>query len=147
MDRKSTSGCCFTLRSAMVSWCNRKQTTVALSAVEAEYIALCVAVRKVVWLRKLLANLFGHEMDSTIIWQSTAQRLLLSTLTASPLSMADGCWRPVGPAGNPSCGNLHLFSVPVVAANDPHGSLCQFNPGPPLQIASHASSTYLHLHT
>jgi hypothetical protein len=26
-----------------------------------------VAVREAVWLRKLLANLFGHEMDSTII--------------------------------------------------------------------------------
>jgi hypothetical protein len=25
VDRKSTSGCCFTLGSAMVSWCSRKQ--------------------------------------------------------------------------------------------------------------------------
>jgi hypothetical protein len=24
VDRKSTSGCCFTLGSAMVSWCNKK---------------------------------------------------------------------------------------------------------------------------
>jgi hypothetical protein len=40
---------------------------VALSTVEAEYIALCVAVCEVVWLCKLLADLFGHEMDSTII--------------------------------------------------------------------------------
>jgi hypothetical protein len=45
VDRKSTSGCCFTLGSAMVSWCSRKQTSVALSTVEAEYIALCVEVR------------------------------------------------------------------------------------------------------
>jgi hypothetical protein len=50
------SGCCFTLGSAMVSWCSRKQTSLALSTVEAEYIALCVAVREAVWLRKLLAN-------------------------------------------------------------------------------------------
>jgi hypothetical protein len=40
---------------------------VALSTAEAEYIALCVAVRKAVWLRKLLADLFSHEMDSTVI--------------------------------------------------------------------------------
>jgi hypothetical protein len=65
--RKSTSSCCFTLGSSMVSWCSRKQTFVALSTAEAEYIALCVAVRKVVWLHKLLADLFGHEMDSTVI--------------------------------------------------------------------------------
>jgi hypothetical protein len=40
---------------------------VALSTAEAEYIALCVAVREAVWLRNLLADLFRHEMDSTII--------------------------------------------------------------------------------
>jgi hypothetical protein len=67
VDQKSTSNCCFTLGSAMVSWCSRKQSSVALSIVEAEYIALSVAVREVVWLRKLLTNLFDHEMDPTII--------------------------------------------------------------------------------
>jgi hypothetical protein len=46
VDRKSTSGCCFTLGSAMVSWCSRKQSSVALSTAEAEYIALSVAVAK-----------------------------------------------------------------------------------------------------
>ena len=39
----------------------------ALSTAEAKYIALCVAVHEAVWLRKLLADLFDHEMDSTII--------------------------------------------------------------------------------
>jgi hypothetical protein len=67
VDRKNTSGCCFTLEFAMVPWCSRKQTSVALSTIEVENIALCVAIHEVVWLHKLLANLFGHEMDSTII--------------------------------------------------------------------------------
>jgi hypothetical protein len=67
MDRKSTSGCCFTLGSAMVSWCSRKQSSVALSTAEAKYIALSVAVHEAVWLCKLLTNLFDHEMDPTII--------------------------------------------------------------------------------
>jgi hypothetical protein len=67
VNRKSTSICCFTLGSAMVSWCSRKQSSVALSTAEAEYIALSVAVRKAMWLRKLLTDLFDHEMDPTII--------------------------------------------------------------------------------
>jgi hypothetical protein len=39
LDRKSTSGCCFSLGSAMISWLSRKQNSVALSTTEAEYIA------------------------------------------------------------------------------------------------------------
>jgi hypothetical protein len=67
VDKKITSSCCFTLFYAMVSWCLRKQSSVALSTAEAEYIALSVPVREVVWLRKLLTDLFNHEMDPTII--------------------------------------------------------------------------------
>jgi hypothetical protein len=67
VDRKSTSCSCFTLGLAMVSWCNRKQSSVALSTTEAEYIALSVAVREAVWLRKLLTDFFDHEMDPTTI--------------------------------------------------------------------------------
>jgi hypothetical protein len=40
---------------------------VALSTTEAEYITLNVVVHEAVWLRKLLADLFGHVLDSTII--------------------------------------------------------------------------------
>jgi hypothetical protein len=67
VDRKSTPCCYFILGSAMVSWCSRKQSFVDLSTAEAEYIALSVAVCEAVWLRKLLLDLFDHEMDSTII--------------------------------------------------------------------------------
>ena len=49
-DRKSTSGCCFSLGSAMISWFNRKQTSVALSTAEEEYIAACLACAEGVWL-------------------------------------------------------------------------------------------------
>jgi hypothetical protein len=67
MDRKSTFGCCFTLGSAMVSWCSRKHTYVALSIAKEEYIALSVVVHEAVWLCKLLVDLFGHVVDSTVI--------------------------------------------------------------------------------
>ena len=51
----------------MVFWYNKKQSFVALSTAEAENIALSVAVRKPVWLGKLLTDLFEHEMYPTII--------------------------------------------------------------------------------
>ena len=38
-DRKSTSGCCFSLGSTVVLWFSRKQKFVALSSAEVEYMA------------------------------------------------------------------------------------------------------------
>jgi hypothetical protein len=67
VDKKSTFECFFTLGSAMVSWCSRKQHFVALSTTEIEYIALSVVVHEVVWLCKILPDLFLHVLDSTVI--------------------------------------------------------------------------------
>jgi hypothetical protein len=72
VDRKSTFGCCFTLGSAMVSWCSMKQSSMELSVeeyitLEEEYITLSVEVHEAVWLHKILTDLFDHEMDPTTI--------------------------------------------------------------------------------
>jgi hypothetical protein len=40
---------------------------VALSTTKAEYIATCAACQEVVWLRKLLAGLFGDVLETTVI--------------------------------------------------------------------------------
>jgi hypothetical protein len=69
-DRKSTSGMCFSLGSAMISWGNRKQKSVALSTAEAEYMAACEACTEAIWLMKLISNLFDHIPESTIIYCS-----------------------------------------------------------------------------
>jgi hypothetical protein len=42
----------------MLSWCSRKQNSVALTTAKVEYMALSMAVHEAVWLRKLLTNLF-----------------------------------------------------------------------------------------
>jgi len=56
-DRRSTSVCCFSLCSGMISWFSRKQTSVALSLEEAEYMAASSASCEAIWLCKLLAEL------------------------------------------------------------------------------------------
>ena len=58
IDRKSTSGCCFDMGSGVISWFNRKQSCVALSTAEVEYVAACLPSCEAVWLKKLLSDLF-----------------------------------------------------------------------------------------
>eukprot|EP00253_Pinus_taeda_P011456 PITA_11456 len=43
------------------------QGPVALSSAEAEYVATCEVGKEVVWLRKLLSDLFGKPLDPTVI--------------------------------------------------------------------------------
>ena len=52
-DRKSTSGFVFMLSGAAISWNSKKQTCVALSTAEAEYIALAETAQEAVWVQKL----------------------------------------------------------------------------------------------
>jgi hypothetical protein len=66
-DWKSTSGSCFSLGSAMISWQSRKQSSIALSTAEAEYIVACSTSCEAICLRKLLTNLFDLEMKATTI--------------------------------------------------------------------------------
>jgi hypothetical protein len=42
-DRKSTSGCCFSLGSTMISCFNRKHTSMVLSTTKEKYITMCSA--------------------------------------------------------------------------------------------------------
>ena len=58
IDRKSTSGCFFSMGSGVISWLSRKQSYVALTTAEVEYVAACSTSCEVVWPRKLLSDLF-----------------------------------------------------------------------------------------
>ena len=64
IDRKSTSGCCFSMGSCVISWFSRKQSCVALSTAYVEYVAACLASCEVVWLWKIL---FDLQLDATFI--------------------------------------------------------------------------------
>ena len=60
-DRKSTSGFCFTFNedceNGLISWKSKRQSVVALSTCEAEYIALTHAVQEALFLKQLLNDI------------------------------------------------------------------------------------------
>ena len=64
-DRKSTSGYIFQLSGGAISWRSKKQTCVALSTAEAEYMALASAIQEAIWLRQLISNLRIAESETT----------------------------------------------------------------------------------
>ena len=66
--RRSMTGYVFKLGGASVSWCSRRQKSVALSSCEAEYVAACEATREAVWERALLHELGYPQLDPTIIY-------------------------------------------------------------------------------
>ena len=68
IDRKSTSGCCFSMGSGVISWFSRKQSYVALSTTEVEYATTCLGSCEAVCLRKLLSDLFDLQLDATCIY-------------------------------------------------------------------------------
>ena len=51
---KSTSGYAFLLNDSTILWSSKKQSCVALSTVEAEYVACSAATQDAVWLRSFL---------------------------------------------------------------------------------------------
>jgi hypothetical protein len=67
VDRKSTSGYCFSLGSAMISCSSQKQGSIAQSIVEDEYIEASDASKEAVWLRKLVSGLFGDKLKMTVV--------------------------------------------------------------------------------
>ena len=66
-DRKSTSGYMFHLGGAAISWKSSKQTCVALSTSEAEYIALSAACQETMWLQQLTSDLLNKRVQETTI--------------------------------------------------------------------------------
>lgn len=66
-DRKSNSGYLFQLGKATICWASRKQTSVSLSSMEAEYMALSEACRELVWLRQLLEEIGAPQQKPTTV--------------------------------------------------------------------------------
>ena len=77
-SRKSTSGYAFFIGSCIVSWASKKQSIVALSSTEAEYVALCSAAQETVWLRNLLADIGFQQNAPTCVKEDNQGAMCLA---------------------------------------------------------------------
>ena len=79
--RKSTSGYVFFISGSIVSWASKKQSTVALSSKEAEYMALTQATKEAIWFRRLLQELGFQSQKSaapTLIYEDNQSCIALA---------------------------------------------------------------------
>ena len=67
--RRSTSGHVFILSDGAVTWCSKRQASVALSTVESEYMALSLATQEAVWLRRLVEEMGNPDPEATVIYE------------------------------------------------------------------------------
>ena len=66
-SRKSTSGCVFTLGGRAITWRSVKQSCIADSTMDAEYVATCEATKEAVWLKKFQSDLGVIRMEQVPI--------------------------------------------------------------------------------
>ncbi|KAF8670346.1 cytochrome p450, partial [Rhizoctonia solani] len=78
IDRKSISGHVFMLGGAAVSWSAKKQATVALSTMEAEYMALSHACTQALWMQQFFKELYLYADAPTLILSDNLAALTLS---------------------------------------------------------------------
>ncbi len=65
--RRSTSGYVFTMAGGPVSWSSKRQATVALSTVEAEYVSMSRCAQQMVWMQNWLDEVsITHDMPGVI---------------------------------------------------------------------------------
>ena len=65
--RRSLTGFVFTLLGCAISWKATLQSTVALSTMEAEYMAVAEVVKEAIWLRGLVSDL-GLQQGETVVF-------------------------------------------------------------------------------
>jgi ribonuclease HI len=76
-DRKSNSGFFISLNGGSISWCSRKQDTVATSSAESELMALTETCKELKWIRNIVESL-----DERV-----PQKIILFTDSQSCISM------------------------------------------------------------
>ena len=81
---RSTTGFSFNYGGAVVSWCSKRQPTVALSSCESEYMAGNMAAREAIWIRDFLAELGWAQSTTNILSDSQSAMALMKNSVHHP---------------------------------------------------------------
>ncbi|KZV29782.1 hypothetical protein F511_33524 [Dorcoceras hygrometricum] len=71
IDRRSTSGTCQFLGDRLISWFSKKQTSIATSTAEAEYLAVGSCCSQILWIQQQLRD-YGVDAQAPIFCDNTS---------------------------------------------------------------------------
>ena len=77
-DYKSTTGYLFLLGGTAVTWKSKKQSCVALSTAEAEYMALSSAAQEAIWMRELNSDLGNPQSQPTLVYEDNQSAIAMT---------------------------------------------------------------------
>jgi hypothetical protein len=77
-DRKAISGYIFLIHGGAVSWSAKRQEIISLSTTESEYVAAVYAAKEALWLRSLISQLFGINLETTTLFSDNQSAIALT---------------------------------------------------------------------
>ncbi len=75
---RSVSGYVFKVANSTISWCSKKQATVAKSTTEAEYVSLSHASQEAIWMRRLLCDIGCKTDQPTLLYEDNQGAIEIS---------------------------------------------------------------------
>jgi len=85
-DRRSTTRFVFMIGGGAISWSNKREPTITLSTMEAEYMANTQATKEAIWITKLMMDLGYTEEKKVMVIQCDNQGAI--SLTKNPIHHA-----------------------------------------------------------
>ena len=74
-DHKSTIGYVFFMGSGAITWSSKKQSSIALSSSEAEYMVVTASACQAVWLRRIMDDMKQTRVEATTIYYDNHKRV------------------------------------------------------------------------
>ena len=76
-NRKLTSGHIFLMGNSPISWYSKKQTIVAISTAEEEFIIASECIKKALWFRNTIYELFNYKSPITIYTDNKSSKIIM----------------------------------------------------------------------
>ena len=85
-DGKSRTGLIIMVNDMPVVWFSKKQSVVALSTAEAEYMAYCMGCRYLRWVHNIVHQIFGIKLKSELKIDNTSAKAIAENLSGTKLA-------------------------------------------------------------